>query len=86
MKTYKCIVCGAKFNDVDLTRFKCSENFVGTYKREWCPKCINKRKAVYSVLEELDAQSGRDKLKWMLEHNCCETDLARKEDIDKAAP
>lgn len=54
MKKYKCFNCGTVFSEVDLKRTMCSENFVGTYGETYCPKCINKRKHIMSLIEELE--------------------------------
>lgn len=53
MNIYKCPACGTKYNDADLLVTKCSENFVGTYQIQYCPKCINKRKnkGLYKLIE-----------------------------------
>lgn len=88
MKTYKCIACGSKFNDADLLRYKCSENFVGAYKNEWCPKCINKRKAIYSILEEIEFEgkedAGRIEMRRMIEQNACEIGLPKERNRNSA--
>lgn len=84
MKIYKCIACGSKFNDADLVHFKCSENYVGVYSNEWCPKCINKRKAIYSILEEIEFEGeeevGRIEMKRMIEQNACEIGLTERKE------
>lgn len=54
MKKYKCFNCGTVFYEIELKRTKCSENFVGTYLEEYCPKCLNKRKKILSILEEIE--------------------------------
>ena len=50
---YKCDSCGKIFYECQLVRTKCSENYVGRYIQDICPKCINKRPPRYGKLHRL---------------------------------
>lgn len=39
---YKCNQCDHVFWGVDLIRTKCSENMVGTYVTDYCPRCLRR--------------------------------------------
>lgn len=56
MKKYKCFNCGTEFSEIDLVRTKCSENFVGTYREQWCPKCKKGREKIYSTLQAIEGE------------------------------
>lgn len=46
LKVYQCPKCGAMYLECDLLRTKCSENYVGTYIEENCPKCFRRLEIV----------------------------------------
>ena len=51
---YKCDNCGKVFFELELVRTKCSENMVGPYIQDVCPKCIRKRPPQYGRLVKVN--------------------------------
>ena len=55
MNLYECPECHVMYSKADLIRTKCSENEVGSYMIDYCPKCMNKRKPKMVKLFEREA-------------------------------
>lgn len=51
MTKFKCLSCKSIFLEVDLIRTTVSENAVGPYLLEYCPKCLKEKRFV--TLQEL---------------------------------
>lgn len=51
---YRCENCGRVFLAANLVRTKCSENEVGAYLTDVCPKCIRKRPPRYGKLKKME--------------------------------
>ena len=59
MNYYRCPTCYSTFSEVELTTFKCSENYVGPEIAELCPKCLRKRKGQrFSRLEKIETEQS----------------------------